>query len=73
MASTPPFFRHTPHVTGVLALAPKSERYPFHDNDACSSGQKVKHSGQWQYYAPTTVNETRARCLECAALSRARL
>ncbi|GAB3825909.1 hypothetical protein [Hymenobacter jeollabukensis] len=70
MAFTPPFFRHTPHMTGAKAPAPEPERYPFHDNDACPVGQEVKRSGEWQYYEPRTVEETRVRCPQCAALSR---
>ena len=71
MAHTPPFFRHTQHVTGIMAPAPEPERYPFHDDDACPTGQQVKSSGEWQYYAPQRKEETRARCARCVALSRA--
>lgn len=70
MAKTPPFFRHVPHVTGLLAPEPEPERYPFHDQDDCSIGQAVKASGTWQYYEPTRIAETRPRCSICAELSR---
>lgn len=69
MAHTPPFFRHTQHVTGLMAPAPAPERYPFHDDDACPIGKQVKRSGEWQYYAPQRREETRARCPSCATLS----
>lgn len=66
---TPPFFRHTHHVTGIMAPAPVPERYPFHDNSACPIGQEIKRSGEWQYYKPIQVAETRARCPICIALT----
>ena len=69
MALTPPFFRHTPHATGLMAPAPAPERYPFHDDDACPIGQQVKAGGEWQYYAPQRIEETRVRCSRCAALT----
>lgn len=68
MAKTPPFFRHTQHITGLLAPPPITERYPYHDNDQCPDGQAVKEAGEWQYYEPTTVAETRARCPRCVEL-----
>ncbi|MCB2410704.1 hypothetical protein [Hymenobacter lucidus] len=71
MAHTPPFFQHTAHVTGLMAPAPVLERYPFHDNDECPIGQEVKTSGQWQYYEPTLITETRPRCPTCVQLGRA--
>ncbi|WP_210518841.1 hypothetical protein [Hymenobacter terricola] len=70
MARTLPFFRHTAHVTGLMAPAPEPERYPFHDNDVCPIGQEVKASGEWQYYEPAQIAETRARCPICAELGR---
>ena len=70
MARTPPFFRHTQHVTGLLAPAPEPVRYPFHDRGECPIGQEIKASGDWQYYEPTQVSETRARCVTCAHLAR---
>lgn len=73
MAATSPFFHHVAPPAGALAPVPAPVRYPFHDNDACPVGQEVKRSGHWQYYAPRTVDETRVRCPECAALSRAGL
>lgn len=68
MARTQPFFYHLPHVTGIMAPAPVPERYPYHDQNDCPPGQKVKTSGNWQYYAPATKTETRVRCAHCAAL-----
>ncbi|MBH8558950.1 hypothetical protein [Hymenobacter negativus] len=70
MAQVPPFFRHVAHATGLMALAPEPVRYPFHDNDACPIGQEVKASANWQYYEPQSREETRPRCVSCAALSR---
>ena len=69
MAKTPPFFRHVAHVTGLLSPAPALERFPYHDEEACSVGQAIKASGEWQYYDPAQEEETRDRCAECAALS----
>lgn len=66
MARTTPFFRHNAHATGLMA--PEPERYPYHDDDACPVGQAVKASGEWQYYAPQRIEETRIRCLLCAGL-----
>lgn len=66
---TPPFFRHTQHVTGIMAPAPEPERFPFHDNDACPEGLAVKSSGEWQYYEPHQIAETRPRCPVCIALN----
>ena len=68
MANTPPFFRHIGSTTGVPSPVP--ERYPYHDNDECPIGLEIKASGEWQYYAPQQVAETRVRCQQCAALSR---
>lgn len=68
MAKTPPFFRHSPHVTGLRAPAPELVRYPYHDNDECPIGRQVKLQGDWKYYDPTTVEETRARCPQCIEL-----
>lgn len=69
MAQTTPFFRHVESTTpGVLTPVP--ERYPYHDNDECPIGQEIKASGEWQYYAPQQVAETRVRCQQCVALSR---
>lgn len=67
---TPPFYRHRAHVTGVNALAPIPERYPYHDVMECPFGQAIKQSGEWRYYNPTTVAETRARCPHCIALDK---
>ena len=67
---TAPFFRHTQHVTGLMAPAPEPERYPFHDNSACPEGQEIKRSGEWQYYEPATIEETRRRCTVCIALNK---
>lgn len=71
VAAVIPFFRHEPHVTGAFTLPPVPERYPFHDNDDCPVGQEIKRGDDWQYYEPRTVEETRVRCVRCAALSRA--
>lgn len=68
MTRTPPFFRHTQHVSGLRSPAPMPMRYPYHDNDQCPSGQAVKRTGEWQYYEPTSVAETRVRCPTCVAL-----
>lgn len=70
MARTPPFFRHTQHVTGIMAPAPEPKRPPYHDDDACPIGLELKSSGEWQYYEPSTVEETRVRCASCAGLAR---
>lgn len=51
-----------------MAPAPEPERYPFHDNDECPEGLDVKAHGEWQYYAPSQVAETRARCPLCTRL-----
>lgn len=66
MAKTPPFFRHIQHVTGLRSPAPV--RSPYHDNDQCPVGRAVKQNSDWQYYEPTTVAETRARCPHCIEL-----
>ena len=71
MAETLPFFRHVPHLTGIMAPAPVEVRYPFHDDNLCEIGQQLKSSGEWQYYEPTRREETRVRCLRCQELSRA--
>lgn len=68
MTKTLPFFRHIQHVTGLRAPAPGAVRYPYHDNDECPVGQQVKTDGEWQYYEPTRIDETRARCPQCIAL-----
>lgn len=70
MAKTPPFFRHVAHATGLMAPSPVTERYPYHDNDACLLGQEIKASGQWQYYAPVQDEEIRECCLACLNLNR---
>ena len=70
MALTHPFFRHVQHVTGLMAPAPQPVRYPYHDIEECPIGREVKESGEWQYYEPTQVDETRARCRRCAALDK---
>ena len=70
MAQVPPFFQHVAHVTGLMAPAPVPERYPFHDNDECPLALKVKSGGQWQYYEPSLITETRPRCPVCAQLGR---
>ncbi|MFD2719978.1 hypothetical protein ACFST9_14715 [Hymenobacter monticola] len=62
----PPFFSCLQPETGVQP--PLAGRYPYHDNDQCPDGQAVKQAGQWQYYEPTTVAETRARCPRCVEL-----
>ena len=69
MATTPPFFRHTAHVTGIMAPAPELKRYPYHDDDACPIGQELKSTGEWQYYEPAQEEETRERCPTCAGLA----
>lgn len=33
MAKISPFLRHTAYPTGLMAPAPKPERYPYHDDD----------------------------------------
>jgi hypothetical protein len=53
-----------------MAPAPEPERYPFHDNDQCPEGQEIKKSGEWQYYEPHQITETRPRCPICIALNR---
>ncbi|MBD2769418.1 hypothetical protein IC235_16130 [Hymenobacter sp. BT664] len=65
----PPFFQHTQHVTGIKSKAPEPERYPFHDNDECPIGQEIKQSGDWKYYEPHSIAETRARCAVCITLN----
>ena len=67
MDNIPPFFRHVASTTGVPSSVPG---YPYHDNDECPIGLETKASGEWQYYAPQQVAETRVRCQKCAALSR---
>ncbi len=67
MARTKPFFRHVQHVTGIMARAPEAERYPYHDRTECLIGQRVKKSGDWQYYL-ARPGEARERCARCAAL-----
>lgn len=52
-----------------MAPAPEPKRYPYHDQDDCPVGQKVKASGHWQYYEPSTIEETRVRCSRCVALA----
>lgn len=66
---TAPFVRQHQPVAGVLSLAAAPERYPFHDNDECPVGQEVKRSEEWQYYEPTTIDETRPRCTICLGLN----
>ena len=69
MAKTPSFFRHVARVTGLMAPAPVSKRYPYHDTDECVVGQEVKASGQWQYYKPARPEETREYCPACSELT----
>ncbi|TGD77343.1 MULTISPECIES: hypothetical protein [Hymenobacter] len=71
MAKTPPFFQHNQHATGLRSAAPGPVRYPYHDNDGCPVGQQVKAGGEWQYYEPTRIEETRARCPHCVSLDAA--
>ena len=67
MALTEPFFRHTQTVTGIMAPAPEPERYPYHDNDQCPIGLKVKASDKWQYYSGEPDSQ-RDLCPVCAQL-----
>lgn len=68
MARTKPFFRHIQHVTGIMARAPESQRYPYHDWLECPIGRSVKKSGNWQYYLGRP-GEERAHCPCCAKLA----
>lgn len=68
MAKTRPFFRHVQHVTDLRAPTPGTVRFPYHDNDECPVGQQAKTDGEWQYYEPTRMEETRTRCPQCMAL-----
>ena len=68
MPQTRPFFCHVQHVTGLMAPAP--ERYPYHDDDQCPTGQQVKESGDWQYYL-ARPGEERAQCAHCLELRQA--
>ena len=43
---TPAFFRHSQHVTGIMAPEPEPKRYPYHDVDACPVGLELKSSGE---------------------------
>ncbi|RZK29662.1 MAG: hypothetical protein EOO57_19020 [Hymenobacter sp.] len=61
---TLPFFRLCPPATEPAA---KPRRYPYHDHEACPVGQEVKRSGQWAYYEPTQMADTRVRCPVCIA------
>ena len=67
---TAPFFRLFPTDSEVLALASKPVRYPYHDDSDCPVGQEVQRGGQWQYYEPKRIAETRARCPICIELGR---
>jgi hypothetical protein len=67
MPQTRPFFRHVHHATGIMARAPEPERYPYHFRTECTVGQKVKKSGDWQYYL-ARLGEERAQCPICAKL-----
>ena len=71
MAKTTPFFRHVAHVMGLMSPAPAPERYPYHDIYECPTGQEIKVDGEWQYYEPNQVEETRDRCPKCTTLDSA--
>lgn len=62
-----PFFRLYSPATDPAAARPV--RYPYHDQEACPVGQEVKRSGQWAYYEPTQIADTRVRCPVCIALT----
>ena len=68
MATVKAFYHHTQTVTGIMAPAPEPERYPYHDDDQCPVGQRVKASDEWQYYRDEPGRE-RAHCPICAGLS----
>jgi hypothetical protein len=70
MARTHPFFRHIHHATGIMSRAPEPERYPYHDHSECPIGQRIKKSGNWQYYLGH-VGEERERCTCCIELASA--
>lgn len=65
MPQTRPFFRHIHHATGIMARVPEPERYPYHFRMECAVGQKVKQSGDWQYYQ-ARPGEEREQCPICA-------
>lgn len=65
MALVKPFYHHVHGATGLMARAPEEIRYPYHDNDQCPVGQRVKASDDWQYYRDEPETR-RPRCPVCA-------
>lgn len=52
-----------------MARAPETERYPYHNRTECPVGQRVKKSGDWQYYLGRP-GEERQLCTQFAELGR---